>query len=57
MRYYLLMIVFVLLSCSSKDTDSRMGLYGHWMERGSSTFTNQFQCVEAFKPFRNKDCE
>jgi len=57
MKYYLLMIVFVLLSCSSKGTDSRTGLYGHWMERGSSTFTSQFQCVEAFKPFRNKDCE
>jgi len=56
MRYYLLMILFLLLSCSSKEAGSSKGLYGHWIERGSSTFTNRFQCVETFKPFRNKEC-
>ena len=56
MKYYLLMILFLLLSCSSKDGSSSKGLYGHWIERGSSTFTQFFQCVENFKPHQNKEC-
>jgi len=46
------MIAILLTGCTvPADT-----LFGHWMERGSSTFTNRFQCVEPFQPFKNKEC-
>ena len=50
--FKLLMIGFLISGCSTSST----ALYGHWIERGSSTFTNRFQCVETFAPFKNKEC-
>jgi len=54
MKYYLLMIAFILLSCSSKEIGK--ATYGHWIYRGSSTFQQVFQCVEEFPPHQNKEC-
>jgi len=55
MKYFLVMIGFILLSCSSKDTNTK-SKYGHWIYRGSSTFQQVFQCVEEFEPHQDKEC-
>jgi len=56
MKYFLLMIALVLIGCSSSQTSTNEGKYGHWIYSGSSTFPQVFQCVEIFKPHQNKEC-
>ena len=56
MKYYLLIIVLVLIGCSSKETGTKEAKYGYWIYRGSSTFSQVFQCVDEFPPHQNKEC-
>ena len=48
---------FAILGCTTERTNELEGKYGHWKYRGSSTFPQIFQCVETFKPHKNKECE
>ena len=47
--------VTVLFGCTG--TNTKEGLYGHWIYRGSSTFPQIFQCVDKFEPHQNHECE
>ena len=50
------MFVLILTGCSTSTATSTTK-FGHWVDRGSSTFPAIYQCVEAFKPYINKECE
>ena len=52
MKYFILMFVLMLIGCSASTTK-----LGYWLDRGSSTFTGIYQCVEPFKPHQNIECE
>ena len=56
MRYFILMFALILTGCSTSTATSTTK-FGHWVDRGSNTFPAIYQCVEAFKPYINKECE
>ena len=56
MKYYLLIIVLVLIGCTPEGTSQKEAKYGHWIFRGSATFKQIFQCVDEFKPHQNQEC-
>ena len=49
-------VTFAIFGCTTEKTSKLEGKYGHWIYRGSSTFDQIFQCVEIFKPHKNKEC-
>jgi len=56
MRFFLIMIALILIGCSSKETSTNEGKYGHWKFKGSSTFQQIFQCVDKFEPHQDQEC-
>ena len=50
-------ITFAIFGCTTEKTSKTEPKFGHWIYRGSSTFDQIFQCVEIFKPHKNKECE
>ena len=49
----LILIGVIICGCSVASTTK----FGHWVDRGSNTFPAIYQCVEAFKPYINKECQ
>jgi len=50
-------ITFAIFGCTTEETSKTEPKNGHWIYRGSSTFDQIFQCVELFKPHKNKECD
>ena len=55
MKYFVFMFVLILASCST-STVKYPSQFGYWLDRGSSTFPGIYQCVETFKPHKNREC-
>ena len=63
MRYFILMFVLMLIGCSNKSTSSQE--LGFWvnekpyrgtLEKNKFHIRPYWQCIENYKPFRNKEC-
>jgi hypothetical protein len=54
----LIIVAFTVavLGCTNEGTSQKKATFGHWVDRGSSTFTHRFQCVDEFPPHQNKEC-
>jgi len=55
--FIIMAITFAIFGCTTEKPSKLEGKYGHWIYRGSSTFDQIFQCVELFKPHKNKECD
>ena len=53
MKYFILVVMLILIGCSSKNTSSP-GV-GYWLD---TYFSNEskWQCIEPITPHRNKEC-
>ena len=53
---YLMIVKLILIGgliCGCTASATKLG---YWLDRGSSTFTGIYQCVEPFRPYKNIEC-
>ena len=50
-------MAFTVTVFGCTGTSKKEDLYGHWIFRGSSTFQQDFQCVDKFEPHQNRECK
>lgn len=53
MKYFILMFILMLIGCTNTNTGSLN--IGYWKDTYPHN-VSEWQCIESFKPHRNKEC-